>query len=86
MLILNDEAVKKLSLSELYKNLLKPEEIDNFLNMDIDRIKEVLQKIPQEVKLLIARLTKEKVENKEFEDLFKIRLIEDILKIKLLDE
>jgi len=85
-IILDDNVVDTLGLTKLYENIIKPDEIDKFYNMDTNEMVEILEKAPENVKLLIAQLTKDKIQKKEFGDLFKIRLIEEALKTDLLTE
>lgn len=86
LIILNDEAVEALGLSSLYENIIKPNEIDKFYQMTPNKMKEVLEKAPKDMKLLIGKLTKERVKSGQVNDLFRVRLIEETLNIDILNE
>lgn len=85
LLILDDDVVEHLGLVEFYKNVLKPNELDGFYKLEEHKIKEFLEKAPSNIKSFIVRMTKEKVAKKELNDLFVIKLIEDILKVEILE-
>lgn len=99
LLILNDEVVAHFGYTDFYKTLVKPEEIDAFYKMGDKKMVEFLHNTTKDMRSLIVSLTRQKIRDKEFGDLFKIRLIEStineintqgnknsLLKISLLDE
>lgn len=86
MIILDEDVVQMLGLSKLYENILKPSEIDMFYKMNEKQMEKFLLKAPNNMKTLLIDITKEKIKNKEFGDLFKIKHMENILDAKILDE
>ncbi len=82
---LDELASELLGLTRVHENILKLEEIDMFFQMNETDMEKFLSKAPNNMKMLIIKLTQEKIRNKEFSDLFKIRLIENLLKCQLLD-
>jgi len=99
LLILNDRVIEHFGLTEFYKTLIKPEELDAFYQMSDEEMVKFLHNTTKDMRVLIVSQTKEKIRNKEFGDLFKIRLIENtineintdngknpLLQISLLDE
>lgn len=85
LVILNDEAVSQLGISDFYNKILQPKEIDKFFNMSEYEMEAFLNNAPNNMKKLIIDITKDKIKKKTFGDLFKIKHIESVLKCKLLD-
>lgn len=85
VLILDENVVEALRLTKFYENIIKPDEIDNFLKLSIEKMDEVFSKVPSGTKLLIANYAKEKIERKEFSDLFKIKYLEEKIGAELIE-
>jgi hypothetical protein len=99
LLILNDEVIEHFGLKDFYKTLVRPEEIDAFYKMGDAEMVKFIQNTTKDMRSLIVNQTRQKIRNKEFGDLFKIRLIEStineintknnknsLLQISLIDE
>jgi len=99
LLILNDEVIEHFNLTDFYKTIIKPEEIDAFYKMEEKEMVQFIHNTTKDMRRLIVTLTRQKIRNKELRDLFVIRLIEStineintggdissLLKISLLDE
>lgn len=81
--ILNETAIKQLGLSDMYTKLLKPEELDRFFDLTVEKIKDVLEKAPKGFRELIIDLSNKKIKDKTLFDIRKIKAIEDVLDIEL---
>jgi len=84
-IILDEDIVEYLGYSELYKSIIKPKDMDNFLKLPENEIKDILRNAPNGMKQTIAKVVKEKIANKDpnFDSYAKIKFFEDNLKIKL---
>lgn len=80
ILIFNDEEIiKHFGLTKLYKNILKPDEIENFYNMDEEDMVEFLINATDQTKRIIVVLTRQMIARKELDSVFTVRLIESTL-------
>jgi hypothetical protein len=85
IIVMDDDAIEQLSLKDVYKKILQPEEIDKFYSkMSHSQMEKFLDNATESMKELLLNLTLEKIRNKEFGDLFKIKLIESKLGKSLL--
>jgi hypothetical protein len=84
LIILDEEAIKQLKLEKQYENIIKPDDLDSFYDLNDKKMGEMLDNMPNQMKETIAKITKQKIENRELNDLFKIKLIEEKLGIELL--
>lgn len=85
LFVMDDDAIEQLSLKETYKKILSPDKLDSFYTkMTNSQMEKFLDNATESMKELILNLTREKIRNYEFGDLFKIQLIENKLKTKLL--
>jgi hypothetical protein len=83
LLILDDDVVDYLGLSQLYENVLNPDELDQFFNLPEDQMKSIIEKAPRGIKQLIVSVANRKIANKSFDSFSKINLIEETFKIEL---
>jgi hypothetical protein len=83
LLVLDDDVVDYLGLSQLYENVLNPDELDQFFNLPEDQMKSIIEKAPRGIKQLIVSVANRKIANKSFDSLSKINLIEETFKIEL---
>jgi len=82
-LIIDDEdVVNYLRLGELYKTLIKPDNIDEFFKLPELEMKEIVSKQPKGTKDLLAQMAKIKIDNGEFDSITKQRFLENLLGIK----
>lgn len=99
LLIMNNEVIEHFGLTEFYKTLVMPEELDAFYKMGDEEMVKFIHNTTKDMRSLIVTQTRQKIRNKEFGDLFKIRLIEStineinnennknpLLQISLIDE
>lgn len=85
LLILDDDAVEYLGLSKKYESLLTPDEIDELFNLSDKKIGDVLEKVSPSAKEVIFNKAKLKMEDGSLNSLSKIKLIEDKLKVELIE-
>jgi hypothetical protein len=86
LIILDDEAVNHLGLTELYKNIRMPDEIDKLFDMKFDEFVAVLSKSPVGMKQLIVNRAKVLIESGELDSRRIIKAIETECKVHLVDE
>lgn len=80
----NDQAITKLRLDRNYKkDMMSPEEIEEFFDLHIDEMEEILDKGSLENKALILGIAREKIESEEFTHARKIQLLEEKLGVDL---
>jgi hypothetical protein len=90
LLILDDDVIEHLRLQNVYKNIIKPEDVDNFFKQNDVKMREILEKCPNGMKELLFTKAKEKIQNNDpdmdynskkrvFEDIFNIKF-DDILR------
>lgn len=82
-----EEVIDYLGLTELYKNILTPEEVKRFLNsrMPVNKFKNTLKKMPKGMLNLIVNIVRDKIEKGTFDSYAKIKAIEEICNINLLE-
>lgn len=85
LIILDDEVVDYLGLTHIYDNILKPDELELFFKLPVAKMEDILKRVPNGVKELIASTAMEKIENDELYDTRVIRVIESVLGIELID-
>lgn len=87
LIILDDDVVEHLRLQKVYKNILKPEDIDTFFKQNDVKMREILAKCPRGMKELLFDKAKEMVKsNHPYMDYnSKKRVFEDIFKVKFDD-
>jgi hypothetical protein len=83
LLVLDDDVVDYLGLSQLYENVLNPDELDQFFKLHEDQMKSIIEKAPRGIRQLIVSVANLKIANKSFDSLSKINLIEETFKIEL---
>lgn len=84
ILILDETAVEALRLEKFYETIIKPNEMDNFLELPIEKMDELFEKAPSGMRLVIANYVKDKIDKKEFTDVFKIKYLEDKIGAELI--
>lgn len=85
LLILDDDAVEYLGLSKKYETLLTPDEIEGLFNLNDKKIGEILDKVSPSAKEVIFNKAKLKVQDGSLNSLSTIKLIEDKLKVELIE-
>jgi hypothetical protein len=90
LIIMDDDIVEHLRLQNVYENIMKPEDVDNFFQQNDVKMREILEKCPKGMKELLFIKAKEKIQKNDptmdynskkrvFEDIFNIKF-EDIIK------
>lgn len=79
-------ALKKLRLESAYENFVDLEELDEFLALPADEIKDRVAVLKQETKDILAFKVKEMIDNGEIESIKVIRAFEAAVGYKLLEE
>lgn len=83
--ILNDDAVTKLRLKNMYKNLLTPDQMINILNQDASRVVELYKMAPEgQQKTIIEMVSQKKLDKKKVDANVLIELSE-LSGVKLTD-
>lgn len=85
LIILDDEVVEYLKLTELYSKIVKPDQLDRFLKLRPDKMKSILENAPRGfVDTVLAKVQILIKENK-FDSIERIRVIEKITGADLID-
>jgi len=82
MVIDDEDVVNYLRLGELYKTLIRPDNIDDFFKLSEAKMSEIVSKQPKGTKDLLAQMAKIKIDNGEFDSITKQRFLENLLGIK----
>lgn len=86
VLILDDDAVGYLGLTKHYETLLPPNQIEELFTLSDERIGEILDKISPSAQEVVFNKAKEFIEKKKLNSLSTIQLIEDKLKVELIEK
>jgi hypothetical protein len=86
IIILDEDAVQQLGLSNLYENVMKPEELDNFFKLPVDKFNEILNNTPSGMKQLIVSKAMKGIKDGSFDSMSKIKAIEESYGIRLREE
>lgn len=82
LMILDEDVVEAIGLSELYKNVITIDKVDELFSLSAEKIEEILSKSPRIVKENIGGIVKQRVDNREWESLTKLSAIEKALGVK----
>jgi hypothetical protein len=87
VIIMDDDVVEHLRLQNVYKNIIKPEDLDNFFKQNDVKMREILEKCPRGMKEVLFMKAKEMIQNNhpDMDYNSKKRVFEDIFKIKFDD-
>jgi hypothetical protein len=77
ILIMDDDAVSYLGLEKMYKDMIEPDNIDKVFKMRIDDFKEVVEKSPKGIQILIANRAKQLIDKGELDSMAKITFINE---------
>lgn len=64
-IILDSDVVEYMGFSEVYKSIIKPKEMDRFLELSEEKEEEIISKMPEGIKLTLARYIKQKINGKD---------------------
>lgn len=65
LIIMDEDVVKYLRLDKIYDNILEPEDIDNFFDLNDVDMKETITKMPRGMQELLFEKAKERIENND---------------------
>lgn len=87
-LVVDDErVVEAFGLKELYEIINRIEDIEDFVNHDTDYIKETIEKLPSNFKLVLASELNIKIRDGLISvDYYKVKVLEDLLQVKFDNE
>jgi hypothetical protein len=87
LIILDEDIVDHLRLQNVYENILKPEDVDNFFKQNDVKMRDILEKCPKGMKELLFMKAKEKVKSghPDMDYNSKKRVFEDIFNVKFDD-
>lgn len=77
VLIMDDEAVSYLGLEKAYKDMIEPDNIDKVFRMNINDFKEVVEKAPKGIQILIVNRAKQLIDQGELDSMAKINFINE---------
>lgn len=83
LVILDDEVVEYLKLTELYSKIVKPEQLERFLKLKPHKIKSVLENAPKGFKDTVLSKVQILIKDNKFDSLERIRVIEEVMGIEL---
>lgn len=77
ILIMDEDAVSYLGLEKAYDNLIDPSNIDKVFKMNMNDFKEVIEKAPKGIQILIVNRAKQLIDSGELDSGHKIRFINE---------
>jgi hypothetical protein len=82
--VLDQDVVEALYLDDLYENLVSPTDVDRFINLPEDEIREKLENAPNGMKTTMFKVIQERIKkgDQEFNQVSRIRFFEDVLGAK----
>jgi hypothetical protein len=80
------EVIEFLRLEQYMKNTLVPDELDNFFDLDVEAMKEILDKANAGTKTLVLGRARELIESGELDSSRKIKLISEVTGVNLEEE
>lgn len=81
LFIFDEDVIDHLGLKQVYENLLRPEEVDRFFYLPLNKMKNILEKAPLGLKDLIASKAARKIKEGTLDSVSKIKLIEETLNV-----
>lgn len=79
----DDTVAEKLGLSKLYEDMIDIEDIEDFYEKKVEKMEEILKKVPRGIRKLIADKSRELIQKGSLFDIRKIKLLEKELEIDL---
>lgn len=79
--ILDQDAVESMYLTDLYENLVSPKDVDRFINLPEDEIREKLENAPLSMKTTIFKVIQDRIKkgDQQVSHISRIRFFEDVL-------
>jgi hypothetical protein len=77
LIVLDAEVQKDLGLTEMYKNIITPENVDEVFAMNPDDLSKFIDVLPEGQKLTFVNLAQDKVEDGSLDSIKTIKMIED---------
>lgn len=83
LIVLDEEVVDYLGLTAIYKNVMRPEEVDRFFKLGVEQMEEILKKAPSGVKTLIVAKATDMITKGELDSMAKKALLEKMFNLDL---
>jgi hypothetical protein len=83
LIVLDDDVVDYLGLTSVYKNVMRPEEVERFFNLSTEKMEEILKKAPSGVKTLIVAKAQDMITKGELDSMAKKALLEKMFNLDL---
>lgn len=83
LIVEDDDAVEYLGLTKVYETVADFGDLDEFFNKSTDELSEILEELPSGIKRTIANRARTLIEDGTLDQLNKIKLLEDKLKVDL---
>lgn len=82
--ILDEDVIEHMYLSDLYENLVSPRDVDNFIKLSEDEIRERLENAPRSMKVTMYNVLKKKIKDgdQELQYVPRQRFFEEVLGAK----
>jgi hypothetical protein len=79
--VLDHDVVEYMYLSDLYENLISPKDVENFINLPEDEIREKLENAPTSMKNTIFKVIQDRIKkgDQQLSHISRIRFFEDVL-------
>lgn len=85
LVILNKQIQEDFGLVEIYKNILTPENIDSVFEKNLEEMKEFVENLPEEMKVVLVSKARELYKDKKLDSVSTIDYIENKFDISLKD-
>ena len=85
LIILDDEVMEYLKLTDLYSKIVKPDQMDRFLKLRPDKMRSILENAPKGFVDTVLAKVQILIKGNKFDSIERIRVIEDITGADLID-
>ncbi|MGL6081363.1 MAG: hypothetical protein ACRC4N_02500 [Gammaproteobacteria bacterium] len=85
LILENQELQKEFGLTEIYKNIVHPDKVDDLFALDVNELREVIDKMPEGAKSAFLNIAMKKVEDGTLDSQQKIKMIEGKFNISFND-
>lgn len=82
--IVDEDAIEQLNLTDLYATFADYEDIDEFLELPADKFRTKLMNAPEGFKDTVARTAASQIKNGQLDSVIKIKIIDDVLGTSLM--
>lgn len=77
LIVLDKNVQDEFNLSEMYQNILTPQNVDDVFRMPIEELKVFVDSLPEDMKTTFVNVAKERYENKQLESLRVLEYIQE---------